>query len=190
MSCLSIAHELKTPLVKIKTKGYAGVSSDVCDFKAALDSATPNFATAKALYNAGKNSKKSDGSMRTFKGLAVSTAAGDEPFANVYSAYFGTPSYIQDFVDAGFSGTAPLTTPQARAEALQKVRVFVYACRQERGESVTCFGPSVRGVAHSLPLLYHPPRADGRGRARPVLLYARARRGGGQDPVARARRCC
>jgi len=92
----------------------------VCDYKAALAAATPDFATAKKIYSAGKNSRKSDGSIRTFKGMALTMSASDEPFADSYSKYFKNSGHIEDITLKALDGVAPFTTPLARREIAGK----------------------------------------------------------------------
>lgn len=98
---------------------YLTVSKDVCEYKAALKAATPDFATAKALYTAGKNSVKSDGTVRTFKALATGNNAG-EPFWDAYTAYFKTPAFVDQIATQALNGAAPFTDPLARREIAMK----------------------------------------------------------------------
>lgn len=49
--------------------GYLQLSSDICDIKTAIgDGPTPPYADAQRIYQNGKNSRKSDGSIRTLRG--------------------------------------------------------------------------------------------------------------------------
>lgn len=51
--------------------GYLRLSTDVCDIKSAIGpDRTANYETANEIYTAGKNSFKSDGTQRTFQGVA------------------------------------------------------------------------------------------------------------------------
>jgi hypothetical protein len=54
----------------------------------------------QALYTAGKNSVKSDGTVRTFKALATGNNAG-EPFWDAYTAYFKTPAFVDQVSGGG-----------------------------------------------------------------------------------------
>ncbi|GBF96708.1 hypothetical protein Rsub_09450 [Raphidocelis subcapitata] len=99
--------------------GYLGVSADVCEYKAALAKATPDFAAAKAIYTQGKNSKKSDGKLRTLQGLARTAGAG-EPFWDLYTKHFKTPSFVDALATAALDGVAPYTQPLARREVAAK----------------------------------------------------------------------
>jgi hypothetical protein len=49
--------------------GYLRLSTDVCDIKTAIgDGPNPPYAEARKIYVDGKNSRKSDGSIRTLRG--------------------------------------------------------------------------------------------------------------------------
>lgn len=57
--------------------GYLRLSTDVCDIKAAIgDSATPDYTEAKAIYTDGRNSFKSDGTVRSLRGASHSVLCG------------------------------------------------------------------------------------------------------------------
>jgi hypothetical protein len=57
-----------------KMTGYLRLSTDVCDIKAAIGKSetNPGYAEAKKIYVDGKNSLKSDGSVRTLRGESPS----------------------------------------------------------------------------------------------------------------------
>ncbi|KAI8471515.1 MAG: Low iron-inducible periplasmic protein-domain-containing protein [Monoraphidium minutum] len=100
--------------------GYLKVSNDVCEFDNALNQPTPNFAAAKKLYASGKNSKKSDGSIRTLKGLGTGDNSG-EPFWDQYAKHFKSVTFVDDMVSKALDGVAPFkTTPLARREVARK----------------------------------------------------------------------
>lgn len=44
------------------------MSTDACDIKALVDTEKPDWAAASKIYIDGKNSKKSDGTIRTLRG--------------------------------------------------------------------------------------------------------------------------
>lgn len=99
--------------------GYLTVSNDLCEVIAALNTDTPDFAAAKKLYTAGKNSKKSDGSVRTLKGMATGDYSG-EPFWDTYIKYYKSPLFIDEMVTKALDGAKPFTTPLARREVAMK----------------------------------------------------------------------
>lgn len=81
------------------------MSDDICDMKSALSGNSPNFAAARAAYATGGNSKKSDGSTRTLKGMATADLTG-EPFFDQYSRYFKSKTYVDDAATSALSGGA------------------------------------------------------------------------------------
>ncbi|KAI8471514.1 MAG: Low iron-inducible periplasmic protein-domain-containing protein [Monoraphidium minutum] len=99
--------------------GYLKVSNDVCDFKAALDKSPPDWAAAKALYLDGKNSRRSDGSVRTLRSLATGSYVG-EPFWDLYTEYFQTPAFADDAIIKALDGTPPFVTDAQRRETAGK----------------------------------------------------------------------
>jgi len=99
--------------------GYLTVSKDVCEFKAALAKSPPDYDAAKKIYQDGKNSKKSDGSMRTLRGMASDSYAG-EPFFDNYTTYFGSAAFLDKFVMDALNGNPPFTKDSQRTEAASK----------------------------------------------------------------------
>jgi hypothetical protein len=49
--------------------GYLRLSTDICDIKESIGTSdNPDYAPARKIYNDGKNSYKSDGTIRTLRG--------------------------------------------------------------------------------------------------------------------------
>lgn len=99
--------------------GYLKVSNDVCNVADALNGPTPGFAAAKAVYADGKNSRKSDGALRTLKGMATGSYE-EEPFWDAYTKTFGSKNFADDAVSKALDGVAPLTAPAARSAAAKR----------------------------------------------------------------------
>eukprot|EP00775_Hariotina_reticulata_P009084 gene9084-9254_t len=101
--------------------GYLRLSTDVCDIKAAIgDSQTnPGYTEAKKIYSEGKNSLKSDGSIRTLRELA-STSYAPEPIFSMYAAYFNTSAFLDEPISKAFAGVSPYKSIAQRNETIVK----------------------------------------------------------------------
>ena len=72
--------------------------ADICGIGGLLDAG--DFAAVEDIYRNGKNSAKSDGSIRTIGGFAAG-----EGKQHGLDAYYGTPTPLDDFVTAALQGT-------------------------------------------------------------------------------------
>eukprot|EP00877_Chromochloris_zofingiensis_P011319 jgi/Chrzof1/6440/Cz18g11010.t1 len=99
--------------------GYLKLSEDICEIKAALEASPPDYAGAQAIYKNGKNSLRKDGSVRTLRGIARGGYAG-EPYWDLYVKYFKSPTFLDDFIMAGFNGTAPYKSDAQRKQTIGK----------------------------------------------------------------------
>lgn len=62
-------HKHAIVLLPVHLPGYLRLSTDVCDIKQAIGTgANPSYTEAQKIYVDGKNSFKSDGSIRTLRG--------------------------------------------------------------------------------------------------------------------------
>ncbi|KAL4447917.1 hypothetical protein ABPG75_005136 [Micractinium tetrahymenae] len=106
-------------MVKInRSISYLDISMDVCDLVAAVDAC--DFASARAIYQNGQNSLRSNGSTRKLQEWATA-GSNEEPHWGLYAAFFGNDSdWVDTFVRAGFDGTAPWTTIDAQAQVVKK----------------------------------------------------------------------
>ncbi len=84
-------------------EGYFNLPLDRTDMLAAI--AQGDWATARTIYENGKNSPKSDGTVRTFRGIATDPAVLDV-FPGGADAY-GTSSFIDAVISAGLDATGP-----------------------------------------------------------------------------------
>jgi hypothetical protein len=83
--------------------GYFNLPLDRVDMLAAI--AQGDWATARAIYEEGKNSPKSDGTVRTFQGIAT-----DPDVLAVFpggAGAYGTASFIDAVISAGLDATGP-----------------------------------------------------------------------------------
>eukprot|EP00877_Chromochloris_zofingiensis_P010895 jgi/Chrzof1/6059/Cz17g07070.t1 len=99
--------------------GYLKLSEDICEIKAALQASPPDYAGAQDIYENGKNSIKRDGSIRTLRGIARGNYEG-EPYWDLYTTYFKSPTFLDDFIMAGFNGTAPYKSEAQREQTIAK----------------------------------------------------------------------
>ncbi|KAF8063723.1 Subtilisin BL [Scenedesmus sp. PABB004] len=100
--------------------GYLRLSTDVCDIKKAIGpDANPDYAEARKIYIDGKNSYKSDGTIRTLRELATKSYAG-EPVFDLYAEHFGTAAFLDQPVSFAFAGDAPYLTTGQRNETIVK----------------------------------------------------------------------
>jgi hypothetical protein len=84
-------------------EGYFNLPLDRTDMLAAI--AEGDWATARTIYENGKNSPKSDGTVRTFRGIATDPAVL-AVFPGGADAY-GTASFIDTVISAGLDATGP-----------------------------------------------------------------------------------
>lgn len=98
--------------------GLAAVSRDVCDVQAAAGEG--DFAAAEAAYAKGGNSLRDNGTARTLKGFA--TTVLDEPSWQASSEYFGSDTWLDDYVTAALQGTGKFADldDAARKQAVNK----------------------------------------------------------------------
>lgn len=89
-----------------------------------LDLATPDFASAKDVYQNGNNSVKSSGAIRTLAGFSTSAPIKlqGQTLYELYKAYWGSGTYADDFVVAALDGAAPF-------DGLQDVSRSEYAAK-------------------------------------------------------------
>jgi len=84
------------------------------------------FEAGFSIYANGKHSQKST-SLRTLQGFSTDTTNGrpkleGEPMFDMYAAYWGSPTYADDFVQQAINGTGPFqgATRIARSECANK----------------------------------------------------------------------
>eukprot|EP00879_Flechtneria_rotunda_P022938 GHRR01024245.1.p1 GENE.GHRR01024245.1~~GHRR01024245.1.p1 ORF type:complete len:314 (-),score=74.29 GHRR01024245.1:228-1169(-) len=100
--------------------GYLRLSTDICDIKSAIGTSdNPNYAEARKIYIDGKNSYKSDGTIRTLRELATKSYAG-EPVFDMYTEYYNTPAFLDQPISFAFAGDAPFRTIAQRNETIVK----------------------------------------------------------------------
>lgn len=137
------------------------------------------------IYALGKNSVKSDGSMRSISGF--STSAGrkleNEGFFELYQKYYGISTYADKFIVSSFGGTGELRDKSASflSEASKKgtkvLNVWMYVIHELEESINDCFDESkIKSVKHwDEGWAFYAgsmERADGSGSG--VLLYALA----------------
>ena len=93
------------------------VTRDVCEIKELLETPTPDFEAASAIYSDGEYSNNSDGSVRTLAGFA-----GSEDELHGFDTYYGTATPLDDWVTEALSGTGRFadTSDTVRAQAAEK----------------------------------------------------------------------
>ncbi|MDH5521402.1 MAG: hypothetical protein OEZ14_12815, partial [Acidimicrobiia bacterium] len=90
------------------------MTRDVCEIKELLETPTPDFEAASAIYSDGEYSNNSDGSVRTLAGFA-----GSEDELHGFDTYYGTATPLDDWVTEALSGTGRFagTSDTVRAQA-------------------------------------------------------------------------
>lgn len=93
------------------------VVEDICEINELLDADEIDFGAIAELYEEGKNSVNSDGSIRSIGGFAAS-----EDRNHGLDDYYGTPAPLDDFVRAALEGTGPFEEASAavRRQGVQK----------------------------------------------------------------------
>ncbi len=91
------------------------VVADICGIGDLLDAG--DFAAVEDIYRNGKNSVKSDGSIRTIGGFA-----SRDDRSHGHDAYYGTPTPLDDFVSAALGGTGMFsgTSDAVRGQGVEK----------------------------------------------------------------------
>jgi len=83
---------------------HALVVLDVQEINELLGAETIDFSAVKAIYEDGKNSVKSSGSVRTIAGYARN-ADRSEAIWDDYVAHYGDPTWLDSYVSAALDGT-------------------------------------------------------------------------------------
>ena len=101
--------------------GHAKVVLDICEINALLPKDAPiDYAAIETLYEDGRNSVKSDGSVRTIAGFARKDR--DEDIWNDYTSYYGDQHWLDTFVMSAIEGTGAFAGEPdlVRRQAIQK----------------------------------------------------------------------
>lgn len=93
------------------------MTRDVCEIKGLLETATPDFEAASAVYSNGEYSINGDGSVRTLAGFATA-----EDRLHGLDAYYDTATPLDNWVTEALSGTGRFAgaSDNVRAQAVEK----------------------------------------------------------------------
>ena len=100
---------------------HAKVVLDICDINELLPSdAAIDYDAIRIIYEEGKSSVNSDGSVRTIAGFARSER--DEAIWNGYVDHYGDPTWLDTFVISAIDGTGPFAGEPdlVRRQGIQK----------------------------------------------------------------------
>ena len=113
---------------------------------------------ASMIYKLGKNSMKSDGSLRSLSGFSTSAGSKleNEGFFELYRKYYGFASYADEFVVAAFGGTgelrnkSPAFLMEAKKLGTKVLNVWMYVIHELEASINDCFEYTEAGKSKSV----------------------------------------
>ena len=117
-----------------------------------------NEPEASRIYSLGKNSIKSDGSLRSISGFSTSagTKLKNEGFFELYRDYYGFPMYAHEFVVSALGGTGDFRNKPSsfRSESTRLgtkvLNIWMYVIHELEASINDCFDTSDTGEAKSI----------------------------------------
>ncbi|MQG87403.1 MAG: hypothetical protein FI699_00840 [SAR202 cluster bacterium] len=108
-----------TPVSDVVT--HSRVVSDVAEINKILGASPIDWAAVEKLYTEGKNSVKSNGSIRTIAGYARNDSRS-EPIWDDYTSYYNDQTWLDTFVTSAIEGTGPFAgeSDAVRKQGAQK----------------------------------------------------------------------
>ena len=127
------ADDIYTPVSNVAS--HLALALDARDIAALLKASPVDYTAIGQIYSEGKNSQRSDGTVRTLKGFATD-AERAEQFADA-AALYGSPTFLDDEISAAINGTgiAAGWSDGQREQAVNKgiLRILYYWVLDELG---------------------------------------------------------